>query len=142
MTRILYTDRYLLVTLDDHAGIVRYVRTREPFPGIDSVRDLHERLRAIFDALPAGKLALIIDPREAPPRNDGPFEEQTKKSLGAAMARFAKSAVLVKSAVGRLQAQRMAKERGAAKVGGAGGELAIFTDETEAVAYLQSHRRH
>jgi hypothetical protein len=152
MARILYSDPYLLVTLDDHAGIVRYIRTREPFPEIETVRLLHERLRAVFEALPPGKFGLIIDPREAPPRNDGPFEEQSKRSLGVAMARFKRSAVLVKSAVGRLQAQRMVKERSldahpkgpatSEKTSWNADEMAVFTDEAEAIAYLQTHRHH
>jgi hypothetical protein len=131
MRRTLYSDPRLHIFLDEDTSIVSYVRSREPFASMDQVRHMHENLREVLAALPAGKYALLVDVREAPPRNDEAFEQETTRSITAAMSRFAKSAILVKSAVGRLQVNRLSKTSARA-----GGELPAFSDEPAARTFL------
>jgi hypothetical protein len=53
-----------------------------------------------------------MDVREAPPRNDAEFEHEMMQRLEAFLPLFAAHAFIIKSAVGRLQTQRLARERG------------------------------
>ena len=130
MPRSLYSDAHVTVTIDDDERIVKYVRSNQPYPSLDVLRDLHQKMNQALTSLPAGRRGLLLDVRQAPARNDDPFEAEITRALQAVLPQFASHAVLVKSAVGRLQAQRMAKTRGE-------GELSVFGDETEAIEHLR-----
>jgi hypothetical protein len=130
MPRSLYSDAHVTVTIDDAERVVRYVRSSEPYASLDLLRDLHQKMNLALSSLPAGRSSLLVDVRDAPARNDDPFEAEITRALRAILPHFVRNAVLVKSAVGRLQAQRMAKSRG-------DGELAVFVSEKEALDHLR-----
>jgi hypothetical protein len=130
MTRTLYADSHVGITIDDDAGIVRYARTQERYESIEAVRELHAKITEALSTLPRGKLALLVDVREAPARNDNPFEAEISRAIETAAAIFKRRAALVKSAVGKLQVKRLAKDRGDAN-------FPIFSDESEAIAFLR-----
>ncbi|HEX4475459.1 MAG TPA: hypothetical protein VH142_10310 [Polyangiaceae bacterium] len=130
MLRALYTGPHLTATLDDPSNLVRYVRSAEPYPSLEAVRELHHELNRILATLPPGKLALLVDMRLAPARNDDPFELEVTEAVTAMLPRFTAHAFLVKSAVGRLQVLRLAKSRG-------DGAMTVFVDEHEALEWLQ-----
>lgn len=132
MLRTLYSDLQVTVTIDDAPGVVRYTRSSEPYPSIEAVREQHGKLAVAMATLPSRSLQLLIDVREAPPRNDDAFEAELMRALAVMMPKFAMHASLVKTAVGRLQAARVAKARG--------GDPVVFTDEAEALEYLRLHR--
>jgi hypothetical protein len=125
----LYSDAHVTVTIDE-AGLVRYVRSGEPYPSLDALRELHQKMRGALASLPPGRLVLLVDVRQAPARNDDPFEREIMQALQAIVPRFSAHAVLVKSAVGRLQAQRMAKSR-------SDDTLKVFANEPEALEHLR-----
>ncbi len=129
MSRPLYSDAQVIITFDDATGIVRYTRTREPYPSLEVVRTLHEKINATFSKLPPGKHSLLVDVRDAPARNDNPFEAEISKAIASAAPHFARRAALVKSAVGSLQVKRIAKARG-------DDGFPTFSDDAEAIAYL------
>ena len=129
MTRVLYADAHVTLVLDDAAGLVRYVRSSERFGSIDDVRAVHQKIADAALLIPRHGLKLLLDVREAPARNDEAFEQEITRALQAFMPRFAGPAVLVKSAVGRLQTLRLARERG-------DSPPPIFGDEEEALQYL------
>jgi hypothetical protein len=131
MQRTLYEDAHVTITLDDEARLVRYRRSREPYTSLEVLRALNGKLRTVFAALPAGNLRLLLDVRDAPPRNDDAFELEIGGELRALTGRFSLHATLVKSAVGRLQAKRLAQARTEQPIG-------IFFEEAEALAYLSN----
>jgi hypothetical protein len=131
MNRTLFADAHVTVTLDPATGLVRYQRTRQPYPSLEVVRDVHTRLAAVLQSLTHGNLKLLIDTREAPARNDDGFEAEIRKALQSFVPRFTSRAVLVKSAVGKLQVQRMERSSSASA-----GAAAVFASETEALAHL------
>jgi len=133
MKRTLYIDPYVRLVLDEEDGIVRYERTTLPFPGVDEIRAIHDRVVAGIPWVPGVRLALLLDVREAPPRNDDEFEREIARTLGAFLTRFVAHATLVKSATGLLQARRIEKARGAS-------QRPVFDDEAAAIAYLKSVR--
>ena len=129
MTRVLYEDAHVTLSVDDAAGLVRYVRSSERFVSIDDVRAVHQRIADLAIMIPRNGLKLLLDVREAPARNDEAFEQEITRALQAFTPRFGAHAMLVRSAVGRLQTHRLARER---------GEVSppIFGDEAEALQYL------
>ncbi len=128
--RVLFADDHVTVAYDEAHGLVRYARTARPYATIDEMTASHEKLVA---ALPAffskTGLKLLVDVRQAPPRNDDAFEVQVTRLLVTFMQRFSAHAFLVKSAVGRLQTQRLARSRGE-------GAPSIFDDEAAALRHL------
>src|SRR5262245_52957829 len=109
--RTLLADPLLTVTIEEARGLVRYQRTREPLPSLDAMPQLHERMFAALGGLPLKKFKLLVDVRDAPPRNDAAFEKEVTRILDFTISQFATHAVLVKSAVGMLQVQRLERER-------------------------------
>lgn len=66
---------------------------------------------------------MVLDTRAAPGRNDADFEGGLRRNR-TALARFARAVILVSSAAGQLQIQRLAREEGLS--------LHVAADEREA----------
>jgi hypothetical protein len=128
VTRVLYEDRFVAVTLDEAHGLVRYARTRESYPDLDAMRASNANVATAGAGLARAHLALLLDLCDAPPRNDDAFESEALQALDRFAPGFRASAFLVKTAVGRLQANRMTRDRGA--------QPHVFIDEAEALTYL------
>jgi hypothetical protein len=134
VARVLFEDRYVSLTLDPARGLVRYVRTREPFPTLDAMRASNAAIAASGAGLLRASLTLLLDLREAPPRNDEDFESEATKALARFAPGFKAHAFLVKTAVGRLQATRMTRDRG--------DPAQVFITEAEALAHLGHPENH
>jgi hypothetical protein len=125
--RVLYEDQWVTVTFTVAQGLVRYQRSAVPYASIADVEGSYAKVREVVERIAPG-LKLLIDVRQAPPRNDAAFEAKVNGVLDTFTARFARHATLVKTAVGKLQTARLAHERGAVSH--------AFGDEGEALAYL------
>lgn len=128
-SRVLYSDEYVTVTLDSRIGLVRYSRSPTPYPSLDVMREHSEKTSAAFRSVSTGNLGLLVDIRAAPPRNDDAFEAEVTRALSGLVSRFRAHAFLVKSAVGKLQARRLATSRGDTPD-------SVFSDEAEALSHL------
>jgi hypothetical protein len=126
MPETLHTNAYGTVTVDPDARIVRFTRTGVPWSGIREIEGYITVMMSAYRSRPG--YALLLDMREAALRNDPAFEAAAEE-LGKVTRRFRRVAVLVRTAVGALQAQRMQKQRGA------GGR--VFDDEAKALEYLR-----
>jgi hypothetical protein len=125
--RELVPGPYFRVLIDDDARVVRIVRTELGFPSLSAIEDTFAEMELALAGV-RGAWSLLIDAREGPMRNDPAFEETLAKVRGRIVSRFARTAVLVKSAVGKLQVARYAREDRMSPV--------VFTDEAEALAHL------
>lgn len=103
-------------------------RTAAHFDSAEDVERGHAELVQVLDGLPREQLALLVDLRQAPARNDPEFERLMQAYRPRIFARFARRAVLVKTAVGRLHVQRHARSDGHS-------DLGVFTDEQAALDY-------
>ncbi len=128
MSSTLHADPYVTVTLDEN--VVRYTRSGTAYPSIDAMRTCNQQIRDAFAALPKGTLAILVDVRNAPPRNDEAFETEVLDALRAIAEQFPARATLVRTAVGKLQTQRLARARD--------GAIHVFSDEAEALAFLNA----
>jgi len=87
---------------------------------------------AALGSADASSFKLLIDLRASVGRNDPDFEGRLVERRRELFRRFAQTAVLVRSAVGRMQVQRHVDEDGLS------GIVTVFTSEPEAFAWLQS----
>jgi hypothetical protein len=124
---LLYEDAWAVVTWDAADDVVRYTRTALPYTTGSEMAASYAKIGDTMRA--ASGTRLLIDVRLAPPRNDETFEARTAAGVEALVERFPKMATLVRTAVGRLQAGRMAKERGAT--------AHVFDSEADALAFLR-----
>lgn len=74
---------------------------------------------------------LLIDLRQSVGRNDPEFEQRLVERRRELFRRFGRTAVLVRSAIGRLQVQRHIDEDGFS------GVVAVFSSEPEALAWVR-----
>jgi hypothetical protein len=121
---------YFRVETNAAEGVVRLVRSSEAMP------DEIEVVRRIFGemVLELGRLSeekLLIDLREGPGRNDEAFERATDEARRELQKSFPRVAVLVRSAAGKLQLQRLHH-----------GTHNVFLEETAALRFLSSSPVH
>jgi hypothetical protein len=112
----------LSVTVDGRGAWL--ARTERSSRGV--ALDELEELRRAIEALPAERMALVIDLRRAPGRNDPDFEEKLFPTFRTIVSRFPRQATLVKSEVGKMQVRRLDEA----------ARTAIFTDEAEALRFV------
>ncbi len=116
------------IEIDREARIVRLTRSAEPIDpaALDAVVDDMTRIVPLRER---PRLVLLQDMRLAPLIRNDAVELALADAGPRLSAGFAARAVLLASAVGVLQAGRMVRR--------VGGEARTFTDESEAVRYLQ-----
>jgi len=128
----LIENEHVVVTCDNEARLVTVVRTETAVTAEEAVRMLSE-VTVVIQRLPRTQLMHLMDLRRAPGRNDPEFERVIRPYLGATLHGFARVAVLVRTAVGKLQTRR---------IGRAGGiDAEVFLTEQAAMAYLRTGRR-
>lgn len=108
--RVIYENPFTIFSLDEARGLVWMERTREPLPDADLLRAQLAEITALLDRLDLSQLGLVIDSRAPVGRNDPAFEAMMQEFTGTMTRRFPRIAVLIRSAVGRLQAQRLARQ--------------------------------
>jgi hypothetical protein len=121
------SDQFV-VTRESGGRLIRLKRTDVP---LDEASTL-EALRFFDRFLPHGmrpRYALLFDSRDAPMVEDREKERRVTEAGARLLQGFARSAILVQSAAGKLQASRMTRESGRAPV---------FADEGEAIGFLMS----
>ncbi len=101
-------------------------------------RDMTAFLRSFdgfYAALGGGETSafrLLIDLRASVGRNDSEFEEKLTERRRELFRRFERTAVLVRSAIGRMQVQRHVDEDGFS------GVVKVFSSEPDAMAWLRA----
>jgi hypothetical protein len=123
----IYASPFYEVTHDTSADVVRVRRTSEPFGATVHVRAEVDRL---LSALPARAGGVIIDMRDAPPRNDPEFEAAMRHLRFTLGQRFARKVVLVRTASGQMQVNRLHRTEQA--------DYRVTLDPDEALALAQA----
>jgi hypothetical protein len=126
--RELVRNEYFRLSAEDEARLMRLDRSPVPFASSDAIEDAFLDIGRGTEGVTAA-WALLIDSRDAPARNDPAFEEHFKRVRRPILGRFGRIAVLVKSAAGKLQIARYAREDNL--------HLTVFDDEAEALAFLR-----
>jgi hypothetical protein len=122
-----YSSIFHHLSVQQPERLARLTRSAAPFASLDT---MHEEMKAVnlaLDPLRSSCAGLLIDVRLAPARNDADFERAFEPHRARLHAGFARSAVLTKTVVGRMHAQRLV---------GAASHLGAFAVEAEAVSFL------
>jgi hypothetical protein len=128
----LHDDDFFTFTWERARGLARMVRKPRRLADLTEAERLFANLLAARARIPEAKIRLLIDQREAIGNNDPSFEAIVNKTVRLLMVGVSRVAVLVRSASGKLQAERLQRARSAA------GETVAFHDEAEALAFLDA----
>lgn len=126
--RKLHTDMFWDATYFKSDRVLRFTRTNVSYPSMDAALASFRALGAAVDAVIAEAKGLLMDVRSSPLRSDPAFEATSKAHLDVHIVRFARVAVLVATATGKLQVSRIKRERAM--------ELEVFDDERAARAFV------
>lgn len=124
----LFASRYFEVTVDAPRRLAVFRRSDVPFDTLEAMDAAFDELNAALGALDRATLALLVDSRDAPARNDPEYERAFEPHRRRMLRGFARIAILVKTASGRLQSQRLTS--------GDGVDAQTFTDEAAAMGFL------
>jgi hypothetical protein len=126
---VLYEDPYARVTHDPTRRLVQYRRSSLPYPTPELALESISRQRTAMLSPPrTHECVILMDVREGPLRTDPAFEQVVKQSSPDMGQHFKRCAVLVRTAVGRLQLTRHLHERRSPSL--------VFDDEARALAWL------
>lgn len=130
-SRVVYEDDYCAVTYDSERHLVVYRRSARSYPTLeDAARSFNSARKGIPTRTALSHHVFLMDVREGPMRADPEFEKMMRETGPHVADSFKRAAVLVKTAIGKLQMNRIRRERDA--------HLVVFDDESAAMAYLMS----
>ncbi|MFO0612563.1 MAG: hypothetical protein U0414_08255 [Polyangiaceae bacterium] len=125
-----------------HARIVSVTRTALAFDTLEQMREKFLEVIALLDRLGREGASLLVDTSEAPARNDPAFEEAFEPVRVRLLKGFKRVAVLVKTPVGKLQAERhVRKDRTAAQTFNDRALAEAWLSERDSAPPLSSPRR-
>jgi hypothetical protein len=108
----LVRSRHWSVRRDVLHNVVWLVRSAEPFVSNEEIHTSFEFVYRALALVPRERSALVIDMRDARWRNDTNFEEATAPHRRRLTEGFARTALLVRSTLGRLQVERLSRAEG------------------------------
>jgi hypothetical protein len=107
-------------------------RSSAPYESAEEVKSSFAELEAALSEYHRKHFGLLVDLRSAPQRNDPEYEKVAASEPVALSRDFARVAVLVRTAAGKLQVGRHIRTSGV--------KMQLFNDEAEALEYLQPRR--
>ncbi|XXT14857.1 hypothetical protein WME94_31875 [Sorangium sp. So ce429] len=126
---VLLQNEHLTVTYEQELSIVRSTRSELPYPSPDEFIRVHTEALQVYESLDRGRLGHLIDLRRPPMNNDPAFEAATMRTRSMLVQEFAAVAIVVRTAVGSLQVNRLLREEN-------NDNVMVFHDEEVAVGYL------
>lgn len=120
-------------------GFIRLRRTSLPLKDAPptSTADFVDQFRFLVPLRERRNLGFLLDSREAPMIGDDSMFVEMRPVMVEMVRGFARVAILVQTAIGKLQATRRARS---AEFFGA-NNVAIFGDETEAITFVTSREK-
>ena len=125
--RLLLDNEFLTLSYEPESKLVIFKRKPQPLQVGMGDRQLDEAERALA-AFDPTEIAVLFDMREAPVITDEKNERAVLEARRRFVMKFPITAALVKTATGRLQVGRIAREQG--------GSVEVFLDEGKARAHL------
>jgi hypothetical protein len=127
---VLTDNHYFSLTYFPEISVIRFTRTEHPYPSHQELERLHEEISPILDRLGRHQHCLLVDMRSAPLNNAPGFEQSMARARVHLLRGFSRISVLVRTAVGALQARRYGREDAV--------NVHVFQDEGAAVSFLRS----
>jgi hypothetical protein len=130
MTVEIFDTPMARVEIDRARGLVKLIRTPLPIDAAGFSRVVDD-FQLYVPMRERARWVMLQDMRVAPPILDAALEKAIAQDAPRLFGRFAARALLMMTAVGRLQANRF--------IAGQGPEVRAFTDESEAMRFLEDH---
>jgi len=125
--RTLVENDYAAIDAAERVHLLRFKRTDHPIPMDTDLGPIFQAFADVLERYDTKRWAMLIDLRAAPGRNDANFETTIAKWQMSLFRRFDRTAVVVRTAAGRLQILRVASGPNAS---------AVFLDEGQAIRHL------
>lgn len=103
----LFESEFMRAEVDRERSILWLRRSALPFPSIERARS--ENLAIAKKSESLSLRFLILDSRQAPGRNDDDFESAMRPVFQSYINRFERAVMLVQTAIGKLQMQRLSR---------------------------------
>lgn len=126
--REVFRNVYMVLRHDPGRRLLLLTRSTEPYANIEAMRETFVKLEESISYVSRPRTLLLVDSRSAPARNDPSFEAEFGRLRKHFLRDFQKTATVVMTAVGILQANRHVRKDEM--------PMGIFTDVGEALAYL------
>jgi hypothetical protein len=126
--------RHHVIRVDSACNLVVAQRTGESFRDLAALTECFDDCERALLGLNRAQHRLLLDVRLGPAHTGAEFERAFAEQRGKLLNGFARTAVLVSTAVGRLQMQRHAREDGR--------EMFVSADVDLAFNYLQLSAHH
>jgi hypothetical protein len=127
---VLTDNHYFSLVYFPDISVVRYTRSEHPYPSNEELERLHMEISPMLDRLGRHQCCLLVDMRSAPINNTPGFEQAMARARVQLLRGFSRISVLVRTAVGALQARRYSREDAI--------NVHVFQDEGAAVSFLRS----
>ncbi|WP_437806179.1 hypothetical protein [Sorangium sp. So ce1078] len=131
---VLLQNDHLTVTLDQERSVVRSTRSELPYASPDEFIRVHTEALQIYESLDRANLGHLIDLRRPAMNNDPAFEAATMRTRSMLVQEFAAVGIVVRTAVGALQVNRLLREE-------SNDNVVVFHDEDVAMGYLVEELR-
>lgn len=118
-------------TVDERPdGVIVLTRTPEPYASGPEIARAFDEVLPVLGPYRGATRPILCDLRQVRGRTDPEYERAAAREPEEIAKRFVRAAILVRSAVGELQARRTLK--------GIARRMGVFTSEPEALAFLKS----
>ena len=127
---VLHTSEFYRVEMLLGERVVRVVRNARPFSNARDVESACAPVQVVLDSIGRASHALLVDSRAVVGRNDPTSEDAFADHRGRMLRAFSAAAILVQTATGKLQSERLLRAQGA-------GHVRVFLREQDAVLFLE-----
>ncbi len=126
---LLLSNEAFVVEVDRARSVVVATRSAVRFRSRDHVNEVCEPVQEELDALGRHRYGILVDVRSAPPPSSAEYESWFASHRQRLVERHPRAAVLMRTAVGKLQMTRLREQDSTAP-------LQIFGDEVHAVEFV------
>jgi hypothetical protein len=123
----IYRSEFFVVTRERGGRVIRLRRTSAAMT-LEGLMEIQRWFERLFPAFVRPRYALLLDTRDAPMSQDPALEKHIYEVGARLFASFARRAVLVETAAGKLQTARINRSRGQ--------PVPVFDDDEEVLDFL------
>lgn len=127
----IFQDPYMIVQLQAAQGYVQLTRTNQPFPSREVIEECFSQIDHAVKTKARAARGMLYDTRPGPLSTDPLLLETIVQATERVAMHFEHCALVVKSALGSLQVDRLRRRYETQK-------MVAFHDEAEAVAWVTS----
>ncbi len=126
--RELMCSPFYTLYVDTTCQLVVAYRTLQPFEDLAEIPECFREIERALSSITRARYRMLGDVRDGPSRNDAAYEKALGDERGRLLSGFRQTVALVRTAVGQLQIQRLARDEGR--------DVYVTASAEDAFAYL------